>query len=186
MFLAVCLLLQRPTMSKEARRAAKGRSQNLSRRRETLFNKAYELGENFGIDVAVILKRNGQYYTYRSIDRLAWPPSMAEIVGNIHFIRAELILGQETTYPLPKNFLPVDLEKRTAKRKSSTQSSRAHPHQPHTPFQVTMSGSPNQPPDDSDYWLNSDLLDVCYDPMHDATGLERYYNIYIYLYITAC
>ena len=74
-------------MSEEARRAAKRRGQNLSRRRETLFIKAYELGKNFGIDVAVILKRNGQYHTYRSIGRPAWPPSMAEIVGNIHFIR---------------------------------------------------------------------------------------------------
>jgi hypothetical protein len=73
-------------MSKEARRAAKRRGQNLSRRRDTLFIKAYELGKDFGIDVAVILKRNGQYYTYRSIDRPAWPPLMAEIVHNNHFI----------------------------------------------------------------------------------------------------
>jgi hypothetical protein len=51
--------------------------------------------------------------------RSTWPPTMAEIVGNLHFIGLWLNLGQETTYPLPKNLLPIDLEKKAAKRNSS-------------------------------------------------------------------
>ena len=40
----------------------------------------------YGVDVAMVLKNNSQYYTYRSIDRLTWPLTMAEIVGDIYFI----------------------------------------------------------------------------------------------------
>jgi hypothetical protein len=62
--------------------------------------------------------------TMEHIDRPTWPPLMAEIVGNLYFIRIWLTLGQETTYPLPKNLLPIDLEKKAAKRKSSSQCRR--------------------------------------------------------------
>ena len=30
--------------------------------------------------MALILRQNGQYFTYRSIDLESWPPSMKEIV----------------------------------------------------------------------------------------------------------
>ena len=55
-------------------------AENLRRRKETLFKKVYELGEYDGIDVALIIRQNGRFFTYRSIDHESWPPSMKEIV----------------------------------------------------------------------------------------------------------
>lgn len=98
------------TMSRETRLEAKRRNENLRRRIETLLIKAHEIWEEYGVDVAMVLKNNSQYYTYRSTDRPTWPPSMAEI---------------EATYPLPKIISPKDLEKRAAKRKSTTRRRRS-------------------------------------------------------------
>jgi hypothetical protein len=53
------------------------------KRKKTLLRKAYELGKLCDVDVAVILHKNGRYFTYRSIDKESWPPSMKEIVSNI-------------------------------------------------------------------------------------------------------
>jgi len=60
---------------------SKKRSKNLSRRRKTVFKKVHELGQHDGVDVALIVRQNGQYFTYRSIDLEYWPPSMKEIVS---------------------------------------------------------------------------------------------------------
>ena len=56
------------------------KAENLRRRKETLFKKVYELGKYDGVDVALILRQNGRFFTYRSIDLESWPPSMKEIV----------------------------------------------------------------------------------------------------------
>jgi hypothetical protein len=55
------------------------KAENLRRRKETLL-KVYELGRDFGVDVALILRHSGRFVTYRSIDIESWPPSMKEIV----------------------------------------------------------------------------------------------------------
>jgi hypothetical protein len=55
-------------------------AENLRRRKDTLFKKAYELGKYAGVDVALIIRQNGRFFTYRSIDHESWPPSMKEIV----------------------------------------------------------------------------------------------------------
>jgi hypothetical protein len=68
-------------ISGRARLIAKRQNTNLRRRIETLFIKSYEIWETYGTDVAVVLRKNGRYSTYRSIDELAWPPTMADIVG---------------------------------------------------------------------------------------------------------
>ncbi|TVY20226.1 hypothetical protein LARI1_G001644 [Lachnellula arida] len=73
----------------------KRKNEGLNKRKNTLVKKAYELGEFDGIDVALIICKHGRYTTYRSKDYASWPPSMAEI---------------QTTYPLPKNILPQDIE----------------------------------------------------------------------------
>ena len=49
---------------------------------ETVFVKSHEIWELYGVDVAVIVVKNGRYSTYRSMDKLGWPPSMADIVGH--------------------------------------------------------------------------------------------------------
>jgi hypothetical protein len=58
----------------------KRKAENLRRRKETLLKKAYELGKDYGVDVALIIRQNGQFFTYRSLDLKSWPPSMKEIV----------------------------------------------------------------------------------------------------------
>jgi SRF-type transcription factor (DNA-binding and dimerisation domain) len=52
----------------------------LGQRKKTLLKKVYELGEYNGIDVALIIRQNSRFFTYRSIDHKSWPPSMKEIV----------------------------------------------------------------------------------------------------------
>jgi hypothetical protein len=34
--------------------------------------------DDYGVNVAVVLKNNCHYYAYRSIDKPTWPPTMAE------------------------------------------------------------------------------------------------------------
>ena len=63
---------------RENSRLRKG--ENLRQRKETLFKKVYKVGKYNGVDVALILHQNGQYFTYRSIDLESWPPSIKEIV----------------------------------------------------------------------------------------------------------
>ena len=42
--------------------------------------KADQLARLCHADVAVIIRRNGRYYTYRSTDHDRWPPAITEIV----------------------------------------------------------------------------------------------------------
>ena len=59
----------------------KRENEGINRRKDTLFQKIYELGEFDGIDVALIICKHGRYTTYRSRDHKIWLPSMAEIVS---------------------------------------------------------------------------------------------------------
>jgi len=64
-------------MLSEASLAAKRRNGNSRRRIETLLIKAREI-EGYGVDIAIILKRNNKYTTYGS----ALPLLLAEIVAD--------------------------------------------------------------------------------------------------------
>ena len=81
---------------------SKRRSENLRRRKETLLKKVYELGKDYGVDVALILRQNGQYFTYRSIEHESWPPSMKDIVRLCHPsgtpIHAKVIIASLVPY----------------------------------------------------------------------------------------
>jgi hypothetical protein len=68
-------------MSVDAHLSAKRRNDNMVRRMETLFIKGHELWDDYGIDIAIILKNNTRYCTYRSTNSPIWPPSMSEIVS---------------------------------------------------------------------------------------------------------
>lgn len=61
----------------------KRRSERLSRRKSTLINKAYELGEFCDVDIAVIIRnrRTGLYTTYKSIDAESWPLPKEQIAS---------------------------------------------------------------------------------------------------------
>jgi hypothetical protein len=63
---------------------SKRRSENLGRRKKTVLKKVYELGKYDGIDVALIIRQNGRFFTYRSINHESCPPSMKEIVRLYH------------------------------------------------------------------------------------------------------
>lgn len=45
--------------------------------------KADQLARLCHAEVALIIRRNGRYYTYRSTDHEQWPPTRSEIVSNI-------------------------------------------------------------------------------------------------------
>ena len=60
--------------------AAKAKAQQFVRRKLNLMKKADQLARLCYVDVALIIRRNGRYYTYRSIGHQQWPLSMTEIV----------------------------------------------------------------------------------------------------------
>ena len=59
----------------------KNLSEAVRKRKETVIKKIHEIGLLPGIDVAFIFHQNGRYTTYRSIDRIGWPPSIIDIVS---------------------------------------------------------------------------------------------------------
>ena len=67
-------------LKREKENSKRRKAENLRRRKETLFKKAQELGKYHNVDVALILRQNGRFYTYRSTHLESWPPPMKEIV----------------------------------------------------------------------------------------------------------
>jgi len=61
----------------------KRRSEKLSRRKETLLKKAYEIAQFCDVDIALILRirKTGRYITYKSVDLESRSPSMEQIVS---------------------------------------------------------------------------------------------------------
>ena len=59
---------------------AKAKAQQFTRKKPNLMKKADQLARLCHADVALIIRRNRRYYTYRSTDHEWWPPSMTEIV----------------------------------------------------------------------------------------------------------
>jgi hypothetical protein len=97
----------------------KRKNEGINRRIETLITKAYELGKFDSVDVALTICKHGRYTTYKSRGHASWPPSMAKIVGkmtNYLNTRVLILYFQQTTYPLPKNIIPEDIEKRLFKK----------------------------------------------------------------------
>jgi hypothetical protein len=64
----------------------KRKNEGVDRRKDTLVKKAFELGEFYGVDVALIICNHGRYTAYRSRDHASWPPSLAEIVSSARLI----------------------------------------------------------------------------------------------------
>jgi hypothetical protein len=85
-FLTIAFIVIRHHMANRLYRnmtnVRKRQSQNASRRRSTLTNKAYEYAELYGADVALIIYQKGRYYTYVS-GNPCFPPSKKEIVGSL-------------------------------------------------------------------------------------------------------
>lgn len=60
--------------------AAKAKAQRFTRRKSNLVKKADQLARLCHADLALIIRKNGRYYTYRSTDYERWPPPIIEIV----------------------------------------------------------------------------------------------------------
>jgi len=58
----------------------RAKTQQFSRRKSSLMKKADQLAQLCHADVAVIIRRRGKYFTYRSIDHEQWLPNLSEIV----------------------------------------------------------------------------------------------------------
>jgi hypothetical protein len=59
----------------------KRQSEALSRKKRTVIKNIHKLGQFSGIDVALVIRQNGQYTTYQSIDKADFPPSKEQIVS---------------------------------------------------------------------------------------------------------
>lgn len=60
--------------------AVKAKTQQFTRRKSNLVKKADQLARLCQADLALIIRKNGRYYTYRSTDHQRWPPTITEIV----------------------------------------------------------------------------------------------------------
>ncbi len=58
----------------------KVKAQQFTRRKLNLMKKADQLARLCYVDVILIIRRTGRYYTYRSTDYEQWPLSIIEIV----------------------------------------------------------------------------------------------------------
>ncbi len=94
--------------------ATKAKSQQFTRRKLNLVKKADQLARLCHADLALIIRKNGRYYMYRSTDHDQWPPTMSDIVciGLDRYIHLALTRPQKESYPLPVNLLPRDFDNR--------------------------------------------------------------------------
>jgi hypothetical protein len=80
----------------------KRRLENLGRRKKTVLKKVYKLGEYDSVDVALIIRQNGRFFTYKSINHESWPPSMKEIVRLFYlnlYMHTNVKAGSFIPYP---------------------------------------------------------------------------------------
>jgi hypothetical protein len=94
------------------RKVLKNKREQLRRGKKTLFKKAHKLAKVYDIDIAIIMHKNGQYFTYRSMDQESWPPTMKQIVRRNPCLAFydRFNARKQASYPLPKNLLPHDME----------------------------------------------------------------------------
>jgi len=75
---------------------AKAKTAQFTKKKTSIIKKAYQLGRLYNADVALIIRKNGIYYTYRLTDRILWPLTTKEIVRirkNIGFHFADWLLA---------------------------------------------------------------------------------------------
>jgi hypothetical protein len=59
----------------------KRKNEGISKRKDTLIKKVYELEKLDDINIALIIYKYDRYIIYRSKNYALWPPSIAEIVN---------------------------------------------------------------------------------------------------------
>jgi hypothetical protein len=83
----------------------KRQSQNASRRRSTLTNKAFKYAELYGADVALIIYQKGRYYPYVSPGSPCFPPSKKEIVGSLLILKVFTKWRQDGFFSNPSKYV---------------------------------------------------------------------------------
>jgi hypothetical protein len=58
----------------------KNSQKRFKRRANGIMKKAHQLSKLCSAEIAIIIKKEGRYYTFRSTEAKSWPPSMEEIV----------------------------------------------------------------------------------------------------------
>ncbi|KAH8586151.1 hypothetical protein B0O99DRAFT_487698, partial [Bisporella sp. PMI_857] len=83
-------------------KVSKRKSERLSRQKDTLINKSYEIAKFCDVDVAIFLRirKTGQLITFKSTFERA----------NRKRLFNEFKECQQCTYPIPVNLLPPDIE----------------------------------------------------------------------------
>jgi hypothetical protein len=83
----------------------RSKSQQISRRRKTLFKKAFEYCINCNSDLYMIIRtrQNRKIYTLNSTSRGDWPPSRQLLVsqGSCRAVTSLPLTAQDTYYPRP-------------------------------------------------------------------------------------
>ena len=94
------------------RRALKNKREQLRRGKKTLVKRAHKLAMVHNIDIAIIMHKNRQYCTYRSLDHESWPPTMKQIVSRKSCVDVQYRVNvrKQASYPPPKNLLPHGME----------------------------------------------------------------------------
>jgi len=65
----------------DVKKIPKNKREQLRRGKLGLFKRGHKFGKAHEVDVAIILRKNGQYYTYRSLNQESWPPTIKQIIS---------------------------------------------------------------------------------------------------------
>jgi hypothetical protein len=62
-------------------RSKRATNENFRKQKETFLQKANRLKRDYDADCYILIRRNGRFYTYTSIDQPLWPPNPQDLVG---------------------------------------------------------------------------------------------------------
>ena len=93
-------------------RISKRQSEKLSRRKETLLKKSYEIAAFCDVDVALFtrIRKTGRLITYKSLDLESWPPSREQIVS------VRKLVQRPHTNTVVANYVPASSEPASSRR----------------------------------------------------------------------
>ncbi|OCK90182.1 uncharacterized protein K441DRAFT_666611 [Cenococcum geophilum 1.58] len=60
-------------------RSKRATNENFRKQKETFLQKANRLKRDYDADCYILIRRNGRFYTYTSIDQPSWPPNPQDL-----------------------------------------------------------------------------------------------------------
>ena len=93
-------------------RVSKRQSERLSRRKETLLKKSYEMAALCDVDVAffIRIRKTGRLFAYKSLDLESWPPSREQMVS------ADELVQKHYVNATAANYVPASSEPASSRR----------------------------------------------------------------------